>query len=211
MPAGAGAVVVVVSRTKCEQGAVCARAQLHVELRGRGRMADDKLVRPCQREAHGASEAKGNQRQQRLQKLDLASETAAHGHRDHPDFVRGEIDKRSDGAAHDERTLRRRPDGQPAVRLGPCDGHVRFQERVVRTGKPIRLAHDHVGLLESCVDVSALQMGHSRDVAGTLLRSPIGGGGRAVNRRIVIIRGFGLVEHQRRSLVHRRRRIDDRP
>src|SRR5439155_15018995 len=39
VPAGTGAVVVVVARTKCEQGAVGARAELDVELRRRSRMA----------------------------------------------------------------------------------------------------------------------------------------------------------------------------
>ena len=90
MPAGAGAIVEVESRAKCEQGSVFSGAQLHVELRRGGRVADDELVRPGEGQPHRATETKGNQRQQRLQELDLAAETTADRHRDNPDLVLGQ-------------------------------------------------------------------------------------------------------------------------
>ena len=81
---------------------------------------------------------------------------------------------------------------------------------MVGAGESIGPAHDHVGLLQRGVCVSTLQMRGARDVARTLVGGRIGGCRSAVNRGIVVVRRFGLVEDERRLAVHRRRRIDDR-
>ena len=129
VPARRRAVVVVVPGAEGDQRPILSRAQLERELGRRSRMPDHELVGSHQRQSNRPAQSKGEQRQQRLEELDLAAEAAADRHRDNAHLVRRQIDKRGHAVADDERSLRGGPDGEPAVGLGTHDRDMRLFER----------------------------------------------------------------------------------
>ena len=197
VPTRGRAVVVVVARPQHDELAILPSPELEVELGAGRRTADDELLRPRQAQADRPPQAKGEQRKQWLEKLDLAAEAAADRHRNNAHLVRRQIDERGHAVADDERSLRGGPDGEPAVGLGTHDRDMRLHERVMRARKPVGLSDHDVGLLQCALCVAAPEVGHAGDVARTLLWRIVSRRRGAVNRSVLVVGRLVFSEHER--------------
>ncbi len=204
MPAGAGAVVVVVLRAQPCEGAVALGAELQLEMRtGRtARQAENLLAR--EQQPQRIPRSLREQHQQRLQQRDLAAEAASHGHGHDAHAVRRHLEELGDLVADLKRSLRRSPDCEAAVWLGPDDRHVRLHRRVVNAGDRVGSLDHDVGPCERSRHVAALHRRDPANVARFVNRLRLGIAARAVHRGVLFGHLLRDVQHHRGGVAHGR-------